>query len=188
MWSLSGSRCSSYFDIRCPQYKTWVWAHCNFSLVTLCPLNLKALSGGCCLPMRRLEESKKENFTCCNKVEPLENFISSRSAFRICEKWKGYSVKPWGISVQVNRFSSQVKAKMYWLVSSPLILKNELHKSITIKSLLQVGMDICNTWGLGKTGCQRISVLFIAQRFSHLLRFSHQQNGSVPGIMKASTL
>ena len=33
---------------------------------------------------------------------------------------------------------------MYWLVSSSRIPKNALHKSITVKKLLSVGMDIRN--------------------------------------------
>ena len=59
-------------------------------------------------------------------------------------------MKPSGITVQINWFvllwffSPQVKAKRYCLASSTGILKNALHKSITIKNSFPVGMNVSN--------------------------------------------
>ena len=48
----------------------------------------------------------------------------------------------------MNCFSSQVKAKRYWLAPSIGILKTVVHKSITVKNLLPAGMDVRNIRGL----------------------------------------
>ena len=42
-------------------------------------------------------------------------------------------------------------------------LHNTLHKSITVKNLLLVGVDVSSMWGLGTTRCQGITTMFIAQ-------------------------
>ena len=116
----------------------------------------------------------------CNKVEPQAKFISSRLSFRILKNKD--SVKPSGITIQMNWFvlfcfsSPQVKAKRYWLASSTGILKNALHKSITIKNLFPVGMNVSNLWDLEKTEYLGIIMLFIVQsswRDLYTL-FSHQ--------------
>lgn len=56
-----------------------------------------------------------------------------------------------------------MKAKTYWLASSTGMLKNVLHKSITVKNLLSVGMDVSRVQALGIRGYQGIDMLFIAQ-------------------------
>lgn len=56
-----------------------------------------------------------------------------------------------------------MKAKRYWLASSTGMLKNVLHKSITVKNLLSVGMDVSRVQALGIRGYQGIDMLFIAQ-------------------------
>ena len=58
----------------------------------------------------------------------------------------------------------QVKAKRYCLDSSTGILKNALHKSVKIKNLFPVRMNVSNLWGLGMTECLGIIMLFIVQR------------------------
>lgn len=45
--------------------------------------------------------------------------------------------------VQVNCFSVQTKVKTHWLASN-VIPNNVLHKSITLKNLLSVGMGASN--------------------------------------------
>ena len=39
-------------------------------------------------------------------------------------------------------FFFQVKAQRYWLASSTVLLKNALYKSVTVKNMLLVGMDV----------------------------------------------
>lgn len=53
-----------------------------------------------------------------------------------------------------------MRAKRYWPASSTGIPENELQKSVTVKNLLPVGMDVSNVWRVRTTGCQRITVLF----------------------------
>ena len=60
-------------------------------------------------------------------------------------------MKAWDIAVQVNCLFSYVKANMYLLTSSIKILKNALHKSVMVKKLLSLGLDISSVWGLGTT-------------------------------------
>ena len=57
-------------------------------------------------------------------------------------------------AVQVNCFSSKVYAQRCWLASSSGMLKNALHKSIRVKNLLLVGMDVSSVRGLGTTGVE----------------------------------
>ena len=54
-----------------------------------------------------------------------------------------YGCERWTIKKAV------LKAKRYWLVSSSIIVKNILHKSITVNNLTLVGMDVNTVWGLG---------------------------------------
>ena len=58
------------------------------------------------------------------------------------------------------------EGKKNWLALSTGILKNTLHKSITVNNLLPLGMDASKLWKLGTRNmrCQGIVVLFIAQR------------------------
>ena len=39
-------------------------------------------------------------------------------------------------------FFFQVKAKRYWPASSTVLLKSALYKSVTVKNVLLVGMDV----------------------------------------------
>ena len=95
-------------------------------------------------------------------MESPENFILSKSAFKICEKYRGLLVFS---TVQVYSYPFQVKPKRYWLALLIRILKNAQHKWITVKILLLVGMDANNVWGLGITKWQGITMLLcIAQR------------------------
>ena len=40
----------------------------------------------------------------------------------------------------------QVKTKRYWPASSTVLLKNALYKSVTVKKVLLVGMDVSDVW------------------------------------------
>lgn len=40
------------------------------------------------------------------------------------------------------RLFSKIKAKEFWLALSAGILKNALHKALTVKSILSVGMGV----------------------------------------------
>lgn len=44
-------------------------------------------------------------------------------------------------------FLSQMKASKYGLASLNGMLKNGLYKSIRVKNLHSVGMDVCSVWG-----------------------------------------
>ena len=144
--------------------------------MTLCPFKTKSFSKWMLSSCEEVWEGgqRSKSFTYCNKVEPLENFISSRPVFRICEKLEGLSVKPRGITV-LRHFLIKI-LKHYWIDFLPKwrqkkylqalstgILKNALHKSLTGKDLFPVGMDVSSLWGLRKTGCEEI-MLFIAWR------------------------
>ena len=59
-WSLSGFQCNPHFDIWCPKYQTWAWANYKYFWQPYIPLRLKALAGGCCFSVKRLEKESKE--------------------------------------------------------------------------------------------------------------------------------
>lgn len=124
------------------------------------------------------EEQRSKLSTYCNRVELLGKFIQSRLASGFVRNKIGSFVKPWGIIAQGNSFSVQVKAKIHWLASSTGILKNALHKSITVNDLLSVGMDASRIWGLRTTGCQGLTMFPIAwgleQTFTLSLQFSYR--------------
>ena len=93
----------------------------------------------------------------CSKVEPAESFISSKSAFKeLCEILGHYCPG-------VLPFSPSENKKILAILINWNI-KNALHGSITVKNLLSAGMDVSSTWGLGTTGCQSVTMLFIAPR------------------------
>lgn len=102
-------------------------------------------------------KQRSKSSTYCNKTESAKNF----TAFEVCEKW--HSVWPWGIGVQMDCLSSQVKAKRHWLSLSNGILKNVPCRSITMKNLLLVGLDV-SIWGLGIIGCWGITMLLSARK------------------------
>lgn len=56
---------------------------------------------------------------------------------------------------------SQVKAKRNWLFLSTRMLKNVLHKSMTVRNSILEGMAVSNI-GLCSIGCHGIAMLFIA--------------------------
>ena len=147
-WNLSGPRWS-------PKYRTWVWANCNFPLAILNPFKAESFSKrmlSSCEEAWEAEQRSKSS-TYCNKVEPLGNLISSRSAFRIGEKIRSLS-KTWTHYYPGELFvSSQVKAKRHRVASSTGIPRNEMHKWIAVKNLVPEGMNVSNVWVLGKTGC-----------------------------------
>ena len=85
----------------------------TFSLVTLRPFKAKSFRKWILSSSEEAWEGEQRSklFPYCSKVEPLGNFILSGSAFRICRKEEGLSAKSWGMTSQVNYFSSLVKAK-----------------------------------------------------------------------------
>ena len=80
-----------------------------------------------------------------------ETLLSSyRSAFKVCEKSEGLAVTLWGITLQVYCCPSQVRVKRYCLTLFTGVLKKALHKSVTEKILLSVGMKTDKVWGWGQ--------------------------------------
>lgn len=131
------------------------------------------------------EEQRSKSSTYCNKVEALGNFVSPISAFSFQIRTVSETLRHY---LPVNCFPSQVKAKVYCLVSSTGMLKKARHNSIIVKNLLSSEVDVSWVWGLGTTRYQGIAVLCIAWRSwtnqpSPLTcGFSHSKTGVWEGI------
>lgn len=85
------------------------------------------------------KEQRSKVSTYCNQVEPLGEIISSKTTFRTCEKEEGLSVKPQGITVQVNCFLPSEGKKVLVSFINGNVKECTLHKSVTVKKLLPVG-------------------------------------------------
>ena len=160
----------------------WIWANHNFSWWPYVALRLKALASRCHLPEGLRRKAKKQI------IHILQQSRTSREPYIIQISLQDF----WEIRRTLSKipgyycpaelflfFFSQVKAKSYCLASSSRILKNVLHKSIAVKNLLLMGMNICKVWELETTTeCQGITMLFIVSRSGKYLllacRFLHR--------------
>ena len=86
--------------------------------------------------------------------------------------------------------SSKVKAKKYCLAPSTGILRDALHKSVTVKNLLPVGMYVSSVWGLETTGCGGITVFTALRSWTNLhpqqLSFLSGKMGMLQGLVQGS--
>lgn len=86
--SLPGCKSGPCSEIMYPKYQTLSLNKVQFFFGDFdVPLRPEVLTGGCCLPVKRLEKGGTEaNCLYCDKVEPVENSVSSRPALKVCEK------------------------------------------------------------------------------------------------------
>lgn len=66
--------------------------------------------------------------------------------------------------MQVNCCPSQVKANRSWLWRSTGVLQKALQRSVTVRNLLSMGMEVRGVWGSGTKRCQGMTILWIALR------------------------
>ena len=167
-WSLSGSRYRPCSENRCPKHWTWVWVNCNFSLATLCSFKAKSFGKWMLSFCERTWEGKQRSKSCTYylKVEPLGNCVLS--IFQDLEEIRTLSKT---LRHYCPRDFLPKWKQRYWLASSSGIPRNIQEKTISIKNLLPVWMDITNNRMSRENSVQCSQVL--NKPLPSVLGFSH---------------
>ena len=137
-WSLSGSKSSPGSEIRGPKYQTSVGANYHFSLKILCRSKGRSFNRWAVPSCEEVweEEQKSKSPTYWNKVKPAENLLLSYQLFRFVKSKDSETLQhncPDGFQF----FPSESKKILSVLTG---MLKNALHRSVTVKNLSSVGL------------------------------------------------